>query len=508
MPPAEEKKSRHQAPREEADSTFFHSSSVRRLTPYPQRFLLVMADVLAILVAFAVGGRLAAFINETLLGRLYLSLQPETVWSRSVETSMITAGLLFWLSIRGHYSRRTPFWAEMKDICQGLFVAALLDATILFLLQIQFSRLWFIQTWLWSAITLPFARIWIRRLLTTFGRWVVPVIVVGDEENSRDAVDALHSETYLGYRVVGVLPISSFVDSPAPSAGDNTSESVRRRRALIEMYAHYKVKFALLAPSASSLERMQPLLRDLNTTHAPYGIIPPLRGLSVLNMKAGYFFSHDVMMLSASNNLANLQSRFIKRAFDIVVSGTALLLLLPFFAVVALVIRLDGGSSFYGHRRVGIKNRLFGCLKFRTMVIDADARLEAVLKSDPVKAAEWQRDQKLRDDPRVTRVGRFLRATSLDELPQLINVLRGDMSLVGPRPVTPTELLKYGEDASYYLLTRPGITGLWQVSGRNDTGYERRVQLDCWYVRNWSLWQDIAIIFKTIPAVLMKSGAY
>ncbi|MFA7637825.1 MAG: sugar transferase, partial [Parvibaculum sp.] len=158
-------------------------------------------------------------------------------------------------------------------------------------------------------------------------------------------------------------------------------------------------------------------------------------------------------------------------------------------------------------RRVGEKGREFMCRKFRTMHVDSDAILKSLLENNPQVAAEWARDQKLRNDPRVTAIGAFLRKTSLDELPQLINVIRGEMSLVGPRPVTYSEVLRYGEDAEYYLSAKPGITGLWQVSGRNETTYMRRVQLDAWYVKNWSLWQDIAILFKTVPAVLLRRGA-
>jgi undecaprenyl-phosphate galactose phosphotransferase len=141
------------------------------------------------------------------------------------------------------------------------------------------------------------------------------------------------------------------------------------------------------------------------------------------------------------------------------------------------------------------------------MVQDADRVLDHVLATDPAAAAEWAATQKLRDDPRVTAFGRFLRRSSLDELPQLFNVLRGEMSLIGPRPIVQAEVARYGEEIEYYYQTKPGITGLWQVSGRSDTSYQRRVALDVWYVRNWTLWHDIAILLKTVPAVLLQRGA-
>ena len=156
---------------------------------------------------------------------------------------------------------------------------------------------------------------------------------------------------------------------------------------------------------------------------------------------------------------------------------------------------------------MGAGGRPFYCLKFRTMVVDADRVLDEALARDPALAAEWAASRKLVDDPRVTRIGRFLRKTSLDELPQLINVLRLEMSLVGPRPIVESEVPLYGEAIAQYHATRPGITGLWQVSGRSNTSYARRVQLDVWYVNNWTVWNDIAVLLKTIPAVLGRRGA-
>ncbi|HKA39286.1 MAG TPA: sugar transferase, partial [Burkholderiales bacterium] len=171
-------------------------------------------------------------------------------------------------------------------------------------------------------------------------------------------------------------------------------------------------------------------------------------------------------------------------------------------------IRQTGGAAIFRHMRVGRYGRMFGCLKFRTMVLDAEGVLRGHLDADPGARAEWERDFKLKDDPRITPIGAFLRKTSLDELPQLWNVLKGEMSLVGPRPIIEEELERYGDQVGYYLETRPGVTGLWQISGRNDTGYEDRVALDSWYVRNWSLWYDLVILVKTINVVLRRKGAY
>jgi Undecaprenyl-phosphate galactose phosphotransferase WbaP len=199
----------------------------------------------------------------------------------------------------------------------------------------------------------------------------------------------------------------------------------------------------------------------------------------------------------------------LKRAMDILGAGTLLLLAAPAFLLLALLIRADGGSAFYAHERVGRGGRRFGCLKFRSMVVDSQARLAALLAADPEARAEWEATRKLKDDPRVTRTGRFLRATSLDELPQLLNVLRGEMSLVGPRPVVAAELAAhYGAAAEYYLSVRPGITGLWQISGRSETSYDTRVALDTQYATNPSIWTDLRILLRTPVVVLSRRGAY
>jgi undecaprenyl-phosphate galactose phosphotransferase len=172
------------------------------------------------------------------------------------------------------------------------------------------------------------------------------------------------------------------------------------------------------------------------------------------------------------------------------------------------MVRRDGGPALFRHRRIGAGGRMFDCIKFRTMVVNADEVLRKKIKADAQVAAEWTATQKLRDDPRVTRIGSFLRRSSLDELPQLLNVLHGEMSLVGPRPIVQAEVARYGSDIEYYYAAKPGLTGLWQVSGRSDMSYARRIRLDVWYVRNWALWHDIAILFKTIPAVFLQRGAH
>jgi exopolysaccharide production protein ExoY len=198
-----------------------------------------------------------------------------------------------------------------------------------------------------------------------------------------------------------------------------------------------------------------------------------------------------------------------KRIFDILLASLFLVTLSPLFLVAIVAIKLcDPGPVFYTHTRIGFLGRPFGCLKFRTMAIDADKRLAACLAADEKLAAEWATRRKLKVDPRLIRIGAALRRSSIDELPQLINILRGEMSLVGPRPIEAEELAYYGTSAELYLGARPGLTGAWQVGGRSDTSYKVRVQMDKNYCLNWSMLGDIVIIIKTIPAVFFARGSY
>lgn len=197
-----------------------------------------------------------------------------------------------------------------------------------------------------------------------------------------------------------------------------------------------------------------------------------------------------------------------KRAFDFAVATLALIFLAPVFLTVAVLIKIfDPGPIFYRHTRVGRQGARFECMKFRTMRVDSEERLAHILLTDPKAAEEWQTSQKLRNDPRITALGKFLRKSSIDELPQIFNVLKNEMSIIGPRPITRAELNRYGKERRYYLLVRPGITGLWQVNGRSSTGYEKRIRYDREYLEDWSWLGEFWILLMTIPAVLNTDDA-
>ena len=222
--------------------------------------------------------------------------------------------------------------------------------------------------------------------------------------------------------------------------------------------------------------------------------------MSITNAEVGPSDSHSKS--SARRGLGS------KRTFDVVVAFTMLLFALPaMFFIAVLMFSTDRGPILFSHERIGQNGKRFRCLKFRSMVVDSQEALRRHLELIPQARAEWDATQKLRDDPRVTPLGRFLRVTSLDELPQLINVIRGEMSLVGPRPIVQDEVVRYAEQIEHYAAVRPGITGLWQVSGRSDVDYDQRVQLDTLYVREWSFIGDLVILVKTVKVVVMRTGS-
>ena len=220
-------------------------------------------------------------------------------------------------------------------------------------------------------------------------------------------------------------------------------------------------------------------------------------------------YSSAVLTATRSRAPGLSLDQWLTEAMNFLVALVALLFLAPVMLGVALAIWFqDGGPVLFAHRRLGKDGRYFYCLKFRSMAVDAEKRLAELLASDPVARAEWEKDHKLRDDPRVTKLGAFLRKSSLDELPQLFNVLRGEMSLVGPRPIVEAEIAKYGRRFRHYCTVKPGITGLWQVSGRNDTTYRARVAMDCVYAARRNVWMDFGILAATAPAVLLRRGSY
>jgi exopolysaccharide production protein ExoY len=258
--------------------------------------------------------------------------------------------------------------------------------------------------------------------------------------------------------------------------------------------------------SAATRPRAQPRSNPSWRTAATFGATPHGRPLGKEFHNAVDGHVPKVVRFDRSGSIIG---GGLKRCFDVTGALAAILLLMPLFCLIALAIKLwDRGPVFYRHSRVGLSGTSFDCLKFRSMVINADEVLALHLAANSEAAQEWQKNRKLKRDPRITPLGASMRKTSIDELPQLLNILRGEMSFVGPRPIVTAEVPKYGPVIAHYLRTRPGLTGPWQISGRNDVDYATRVALDQGYVENWSFWRDITIIAKTARVVVAAHGCY
>lgn len=475
--------------------------------PFVSRLSLIVSDILAMMFAIVLA-RISNWAYDHTFGAAFLDWWWKEQGSiRLMTFAMLAAMAIGWFWGQGHYSGRKPFWDELKEVFKALIFIGVADAALVYLGKWQFSRLWLLSTWMLALLLIPVMRYATKRVLLHLKWWQRPTVILGAGENAREAAAAIQSEPLMGVDVMAFLATPAefaslrAVDAyPAPifPLGDNPM-------AVLQGMGYPRVVVAL---DKGSLPDYEKLLRRLSAHYPDLMVVPSLRGLPLLGMEMTHFFSHDVLMLRVRNNLSRLGPQIIKRVFDVVMAGFLLLFLSPLFAYLSWRIRQDGGSAVYAHLRVGREGRLFNCLKFRTMVPHADRVLQELLTNDEGARVEWARDFKLRNDPRITRIGEFLRKTSLDELPQLWNVLKGEMSLVGPRPVVEAEMERYGDLVDYYLEVRPGITGLWQISGRSNIEYSDRVNLDAWYVQNWSLWYDLVILLKTVRVVLRCEGAY
>jgi undecaprenyl-phosphate galactose phosphotransferase len=363
---------------------------------------------------------------------------------------------------------------------------------------------------MYGLLIFPLLRFIGKRLLFKAGIWKDNVIIIGAGKAGIDTAGGIRSEPHLGYNVIGFLdddPSKIGTDIPV---GDTVYRVFGKTRNFSKFVTMLDISTIIIAIPSLPIERLTELTNTIQKLTKNILLIPDLKGIALTNTELHHLFYQQIFLLKINNNLKSPSNRFIKRTFDLTVSVLFLPLLLPLIGILGLLIRLDSpGPVFYLHRRVGRAGTMFGVYKFRSMYRDSRERLDKILSSDSAARQQWEASFKLKDDPRVTRMGRFLRKTSLDELPQIINVLKGEMSLVGPRPVLEEEISRYYKEfADYYHMVRPGITGLWQVSGRSDLGYDIRVRLDTWYVLNWSVWLDILMLLKTIRVVAKREGAY
>jgi undecaprenyl-phosphate galactose phosphotransferase len=418
-----------------------------------------------------------------------------------------TVFALMYFYILGHYGRRKPFFDEIRDIIKVLFFLFLIQGFIIYLISnLNFSLLWFVGTVTGSFAVILLFRFTLKKLLISMGKWQVPTVILGSGPSALSAAEALDSESSMGF------DLKAFLTLP----GEKYSTQIAKKKVpiipiennLILTLRKLGSPDVVLALEPDRIDRSLKLIEKLHRSFFNVSIATVMPGLPLVGLEVNHFFRREIALLHVKNNLAKPLPRLIKRLFDIVGSVLGLLFFSPLFIFLSLKIRQDGGKVFFGHKRIGRHGKVFICYKFRSMVPNAQKILLKILKDDSKARKEWNRNFKLKRDPRITPVGEFLRKTSLDELPQLWNVLIGDMSLIGPRPVVDKELDRYKENVHYYLEVKPGISGLWQISGRNDTNYANRVYLDAWYAKNWSLWYDIVILFKTMKVLLKKNGAY
>lgn len=464
---------------------------------------LVLADVLALTLASVA----AYLIRQSFVS---LGRAPDLGEAISDSAVVIAAGWLLAILASGGYNPRLiSAGPELyRTVLRASLIAAGLVGAGLYLTGIPLSRPFFVALFLVGPALLLLVRLLSRRLLQrarTSGRFRSRVLAVGSASAVRGISRTLRRETWLGYDVTGaVLPVSERSDrGPEDIDGisvlgreDSLRSVVRRMRPDIVLFT---------AGSTATAEEFRRTAWDLEDLDVDVIVVPGLSEIAGDRVRMRPVAGLPLVHMDLPRSRQALT--WTKRAFDIAASSLALLVLSPVLAAVILAINLDdGGSAIFRQERVGRGGRRFTFLKFRSMVTDAESRRAELedLARDRGNAVMF----KLADDPRVTRVGRLLRRYSMDELPQLVNVLRGDMSLVGPRPALPQEVVDYDTDAKRRLAVRPGITGLWQVSGRSDLSWDDTVRLDLYYVDNWSFTQDLLILVRTVRAVLASRGAY
>lgn len=394
---------------------------------------------------------------------------------------------------------------EIQRIAKAVTITYLsLIALTFFQREVEaYSRIAILLAWLLTLISVPISRMLIRSIFATKPWWGASTVIFGGGQTGRHLAQTLQNNPQFGIRVIGILDDERYEracsSSLIPFLGPFKFGP--------ELATAFGVRYAILALPEISSKQLSEIAERYASHFHDVLIIPDFFGLSTLGLHTRDL--GGLLGVEVNNRLLYRFPRFAKRGFDLIVAGLTIILLSPLVAVLWVLIRsTSSGPTFYSHERIGEGGRTFRAWKFRSMYRDGDKLLQRYLNENGEAQQEWERDHKLKNDPRITPIGRFLRRTSLDELPQLWNVLRGEMSMVGPRPIVEQEIEKYGSKYSLYQRVQPGLSGLWQVSGRNNTTYEERVSLDEYYVRNWSIWLDVYILAKTIKVVINGEGAY
>jgi Undecaprenyl-phosphate galactose phosphotransferase WbaP len=406
------------------------------------------------------------------------------------------------------YTIRRSLYDEFTELLQLYLFNALAFLSSIFIFELSDERKKHIFFLAAVFILIPLLRHIMRYILNFFSLWKMDCLVFSPQSEFDYAKTAIEAQFNLGMTVR-----RSSYENRLLLKFINEIERVNNtdygyvKKQIIEYYESIGCPQIIIFSHRKNLNFVPKIVELLMLCGLPYSIIPDVGGVSLLGARVSHFFRWEVLLITPRNNIERASYQLFKRLFDLCLATIFIILLFFPMLIIYFYIRNDGGSAIFMHERVGKGGRKFTCYKFRSMKIDSEKILHNYLNNNPELRKEWSENHKIRNDPRITPLGYYLRSLSLDELPQLYNVLIGDMSLVGPRPIIKDELFKYGKNIELYYKVRPGITGLWQISGRSNTTYSYRVALDIWYIKNWSLWYDLAILAKTIIVVLQKTGA-
>ncbi len=487
--------------------------AIKRQIPRQLGIVILLFDVAALCFSFVV----TKWISGTLVF-LSTTFDWETEFHHFDTRRFYYLFLCFFIVLRfamkGHYSRRAPWLGQVETIIKTIGFVLLFDCFNYYFLKNPSLPLLIIFNW---SLCVPFIMVgrWVSIFLISHSdNWRLPIALVGDSRMVMDSFYAFNADGMTGYEIKVILLTQahdtdfdlSFLPKTHPVVTLYKDKENYGR--FIEDNTQYYYIFGM---DELRGENKDILTKALEISQVEYAVVPHTKTLDVYGMEPHYFFGNDVMLLHRRDKIRSPSGYVLKRFIDICISALAVIALSFLVAIVWIVKKIEGSDTpvLYGGKRVGMDGDLFNCWKFCTMRRDADQVLQDLLEKDEALRAEWDKFQKLKDDPRVdSKISRFLRKTSLDELPQLWNVFVGDMSLVGPRPILESQKQEYGDMIRQYYAVRPGLTGLWQVSGRNETSFEQRVYWDSWYIRNWSLWYDCVIVFKTVKVLITGSGAY
>jgi Undecaprenyl-phosphate galactose phosphotransferase WbaP len=409
--------------------------------------------------------------------------------------------------LAGDYSRRQLFWDGARHTTNSLLVCGLPYLAILLLLGLNGLAITAL-VWFGLLFVVPMMRQGMRFLLGQAGLWYLPSAILGGNATAQEVYLVLNDRLSLGLSICWLAMENC--EGPLPPSLKALKPVHAQPEDLVASLVAVGCRQVIWVPDDRLPLAQNDLIDQFIGADIRVAIVPSLRRLPLFGLSTSSFFGKDLLLLQVRNNLARLPQRILKRVVDIAGSLFALVLLSPLFVALSILIkREDGGPIFFIQKRIGRDGLDFSCWKFRSMTLDAEAQLSRWAKDEPLLLERYRQSNfKLPTDPRITRIGAWMRRKSLDELPQLINVLLGEMSLVGPRPLLRRELPDYGVVITLYKRVRPGITGMWQISGRSHTTFAERVSYDEWYIKNWTLWYDIVILLQTVWVLQRGEGAY